>query len=87
MASILILGCSDIFLRRVLPALDNIDACTDIYVASKSKSVDLRNESQKIRIFYTDYDQALSKTDADWVYISTINSEHERLAIKSISYC
>ena len=35
---ILVLGCSSVFLRRVLPALNSCAEITKIHVASKSKS-------------------------------------------------
>ncbi len=78
---ILILGNSNIFQRKVLPALTKIKNIK-IELASKSlKTTNIRYER-----IYNNYEQALSKTTANLVYISLINSLHYKWAMKSLEY-
>ncbi len=86
MVNILVVGCSDIFIRRALPALQKIQSCKFIDVASKTKTRDILNNEIKIRNFYSSYEQAIINTDASWVYISIINSEHESIAQFALKY-
>ena len=78
---ILILGNSNIFQRKVLPALTKIKNLK-MELASKSlKTTNIRYEK-----IYNNYEHALSKTTANLVYISLANSLHYKWAIKSLEY-
>ena len=75
---ILVLGCSGVFLRRVLPALNKCSNIEMIHVASKNKSfsdIDL-NSSAKIGLWFDDYVTAINSSPAELVYISLPNSLH-----------
>ena len=76
---ILILGNSDIFQRKVLPALCKIKNLK-LELASKS----LKKTDKKIEKTYSSYQKALEETSAKLVYISLINSLHYYWAIKSL---
>ena len=75
--NILVLGYSKIFVKRVLPALLYIDKCINIDVASASHAQEQIISNRKIRNTYVNYDYAIRNSNADWVYISTVNSLHE----------
>ena len=78
---ILILGNSNIFQRKVLPALTKIKNLK-MELASKSlKSTNIRYEK-----IYNNYEHALNETTANLVYISLVNSLHYKWAIKSLEY-
>jgi predicted dehydrogenase len=78
---ILLLGYSDIARRRILPALRRV-GITAIDVASRSAGAVLP-EHLPARLF-EDYDQALRRTDAAIVYVSTVNSLHGHWARKAL---
>ena len=80
MTNILVLGYSKIFVRRILPALLYIDKCKNIDVASASHAQEEIISNRKIRNTYVNYDIAIRNSNANWVYISTVNSLHEQLA-------
>lgn len=80
---ILILGYSKIVRKRVIPAIGRIADITKVDVASRSSASQiLLPETIKGDIF-DDYEQALSKSTADIVYISTVNSTHAEWAEKA----
>jgi predicted dehydrogenase len=79
---VLLLGYSSIGKRRVIPALRRLGA-KSIDVASLSKSASESPDDFSIRMF-RDYDQALRETDAEVVYVSTVNSQHARWARKAL---
>ena len=83
---ILVLGCSGVFLRRVLPALNNCVEITKIHVASKSKSRAELDESvsYKIGFWFTTYLEAINASCADVVYLSLPNHLHFMWAKKSL---
>jgi NDP-hexose-3-ketoreductase len=85
MSTLLVIGCSDIFLRRVVPALKQIEACSTVDIASRSKEKSELLGIPKFGRHFKDYETAISQTTAKWVYISTINSEHERIALMAIA--
>jgi len=85
MSTVLVIGCSDIFLRRVGPALNQIKVCSVIDVASRSKEGSELLGIPKFGRHFNEYETAISQTAAKWVYISTINSEHERIALMAIA--
>lgn len=79
---VLLLGCSGIARRRVLPALaalghDSVD------IASVSADTTSLVESPPFRIF-RDYATALQRSDADVVYVSLINSLHARWTAEAL---
>lgn len=71
---VLLLGYSNIVRRRVLPALLSLGA-TSVDVASSSAAVVEGGNAVAVRLF-RDYDEALRQTDAQVVYVSTVNSLH-----------
>ncbi len=75
---ILVLGYSDVFLRRVLPALNSCAGVTKIHVASKSKLANQLSSdlSEKFGLFFNDYLAAINASCADLVYISLPNHLH-----------
>ena len=78
---ILILGNSDIFQRKIFPALLKIRNLK-IELASKSfKATNIKYEK-----VYKNYENALNKTTANLVYISLVNSLHYKWALKSLAY-
>ena len=79
--NILILGNSDIFQRKIFPALSKIRNLK-IELASKS----FKNTNIRYDKIYNDYENALSQTTANLVYISLINSLHYEWAMKSLKY-
>jgi len=83
---ILVLGCSDVFIRRVLPALNSCVEITKIHVASKSKLPPLADSKVfgKLGFWYDDYLTAINSFCADLVYISLPNHLHFIWAKKSL---
>lgn len=71
----LLLGFSDLFQRKVAqvwldsPLIDTVD------IATRSRSEQARNFA-KLNTLYTDYQQAVTESDADVAYISTTNDLH-----------
>lgn len=84
--NILVLGCSDVFIRRVLPALNSSDEINKINVASKSKRYNLLNCNlyNKLEIFFDDYSLAINSFCSDIVYISLPNHLHYIWVKKSL---
>ncbi|HEY9036487.1 MAG TPA: Gfo/Idh/MocA family oxidoreductase [Pseudomonadales bacterium] len=66
----LLIGCSDIARRRVLPAWESCTPITSIAVASKTHAAATQHAH------FDDYQQALDTVKPDLVYISLINSLH-----------
>ena len=86
---ILVLGCSSVFLRRVLPALNACKFVTKIHVASKGKprSVIEICYSQKIDKWFSRYSEALNALKASpsiLVYITLPNYLHYEWAEKCL---
>lgn len=78
----LLIGYSDIARRRVLPAL-SASGVDSIDIASISATKVDWPGKRKPRHF-RDYDRALLESDADMVYISTVNNLHAELAQKAL---
>ncbi len=78
---ILILGNSDIFQRKIFPALSGIKNLK-IELASKS----FKGNNKRYERIYNNYENALNETTADIVYISLVNSLHFKWAMKSLKY-
>ncbi len=81
MSKILILGYSNIVQKRIIPALNIIENCDHIEIASRSK---IPIKTKKIVKVYSDYFDALNKFDGNIVYISLHNSAHDAFIIESI---
>jgi dTDP-3,4-didehydro-2,6-dideoxy-alpha-D-glucose 3-reductase len=83
---ILVLGCSDVFLRRVLPALNSCEGITKIHIASVSKTRTLNQVKvcKKIGVWFDDYTAAIKSSYSDLVYISLPNHLHYIWAKKSL---
>lgn len=82
MSKVLLLGYSDIAIRRVIPAVNKIDEIFSIDVASRSKLIKPINKIKKV---YESYENAINESDSDIVYISLPNSNHFEYAIKSLN--
>ena len=82
---ILLLGYSSIAQRRIIPALTKLKNIESIDIGSRTllreKMILKRN---KIKNIFHGYKESLDKSSADVVYISTINTLHEQLALSSI---
>ena len=72
---LLILGYSSIVRRRVLPAARSVPAFDRISIASRSRGA---GGPETGVTWYSDYEVALESSAADIVYVSGINSTHER---------
>jgi predicted dehydrogenase len=81
---ILILGYSNIVRRRVIPALLSLVAVSRIEIASVSSAAQVELPEPRRGNVYDNYDQALSRSSADVVYISTLNIHHANLAEKAL---
>jgi len=81
---ILILGYSSIAKRRIIPALNKLNVIQAIDVGSCSTPNHKKRKNSKIHKIFENYSDALAQSDADIVYISTINSLHEKLAEASL---
>lgn len=73
---LLVLGLSNLFQRRALPALQDIEGLERIDVASRRGAVGWQRPDWLVGDMYDQYDDALRRTQADVVYISLVNSEH-----------
>ncbi|MEI6125398.1 MAG: Gfo/Idh/MocA family oxidoreductase, partial [Pseudomonadota bacterium] len=81
---ILIIGYSAIVKKRVLPALKKIEAIRCIDIATQSSASRLSSEKTFTGTAFTDYADALSKSTADIVYISLVNSSHAEWAEQAL---
>jgi predicted dehydrogenase len=74
---VLVIGWSDIVRRRVLPALDTIDAVAAIHVATTSADAGLASTTAKAgRVFTDGWQSALDECPDTLVYVSGINTDH-----------
>jgi predicted dehydrogenase len=78
----LLLGYSSIAKRRVLPALLS-SGIQPIDIASRSARFVDSSCGASVRLFH-DYDDALRQSDAAFVYVSTVNSDHACWARKAL---
>lgn len=78
MMRVLIIGHSRIVQKRVLPALQLLPSVSAIDLATRRPADvnGLRQQSPKLRAVYPDYADAIRHSDADLVYVSTVNSDH-----------
>ena len=75
---ILVLVCSEVFLRRVLPALYVCSGFTKIHIASKNKSIaniDIRYHD-KLGKWFDSYSNGINSLCSNFVYISLPNHLH-----------
>jgi NDP-hexose-3-ketoreductase len=78
---LLILGCSSVVRRRVLPAARTVPAIERVSLASRrprAADVDVNGD------WFDDYDAAIESSGADAVYVSGVNAEHERWVLRSL---
>jgi len=80
----LILGYSEIVKRRIIPAIQKIADFSYLGVASFSSAGRVSLPAAIDGEVFDDYDRALSKSSADLVYISTVNSRHAQWVKKSL---
>jgi predicted dehydrogenase len=81
---VLILGLSDIVKRRALPALRALGDLERVDVATRKASDRNLRDSWDSGDIYDDYALALDRSKAQLVYISLVNSEHQRWAQEAI---
>ncbi|MBI4620229.1 MAG: Gfo/Idh/MocA family oxidoreductase [Desulfobacterales bacterium] len=81
---ILFIGHSRIVQKRVLPALSEISFITDIDIASHTSASKISLPNRFKGEIFNDYNTALSKSKADLVYISIVNSAHAEWAEKAL---
>jgi predicted dehydrogenase len=82
--NILILGYSAIAKKRVLPALRKIEHISRIDIASRSSASGILAEAACNGMIFNDYADAISKSRADIVYISLVNSSHAEWAEQAL---
>lgn len=83
--NILLIGYSNISQKRILPALESVGIKrVDVASLSKSQSVVLPGKLNGKT--FNDYATALSETNPDLVYISTVNSLHSQWVKKALDY-
>lgn len=74
---VLLIGYSRIAQKRALPALHALPAVQiDIATQRLLDPAHLRAQHPKLNAVYFDYAQALRESNADLVYVSTVNSDH-----------
>ncbi len=78
------MGYSRVAQRRVLPALQALGSIESIAIASRRGSPSRDDLPGKVEETYADFARALEQSDADWVYVSTVNSEHEQWARRAL---
>jgi len=81
---ILLIGYSTLVQKRVLPALQKIKLVDSIDIASRSSAPGLLAEAAYNGTVFNDYADAISKSKADLVYISLVNSSHAQWAEKAL---
>ena len=82
---VLIIGYSEIVKKRVLPALEKMKRVDCIDIASRSFTSCIPEKKSRQGAFFADYDEALSKSKADLVYISLVNSKHAEWAERALA--
>jgi len=82
--NILIIGYSAIVKKRVLPALKKIEYIRRTDIASRSSAPDLLAEAAYNGTVFNDYADAISRSNADLVYISLVNSSHAEWAEQAL---
>ena len=78
---VLILGYSDLVIRKILPAIEKTSKVNTLDIASKTGNV---KDVNKLVTVYSDYNKALQLSDAEIVYVSLPNSLHYKYSKLSI---
>lgn len=81
---ILVIGNSNLFQKRILPALLNSDKISIIHLASHSKENETLIPAHKKGLFFNSYSEALKFVKPTLVYISLPNSLHAKWVEASI---
>lgn len=81
---LLILGYSNIVQKKALKGISQVDSIEKIDIASQSRFEEAKKDPLINGEVYSDYDVALSETEAELVYVSTVNSFHFVLAKKAL---
>ncbi|MCX5902643.1 MAG: hypothetical protein NTV89_04045 [Proteobacteria bacterium] len=85
--NILIISYSAIVKKRILPALRKIEGISSIDIASRSSASGLLAEAAYNGTVFNDYADAISRSNADLVYISLVNSSHAEWAEQALCPC
>jgi NDP-hexose-3-ketoreductase len=81
----LLIGYSKIAQKRVLPALAQV-GITRIDVASRSRAAAVALPERMSGQVFDDYETALVESQADLVYISTVNRTHAEWAEEALQH-
>lgn len=81
---ILFIGYSRIVQKRVLPAVLATPSISSVDIASQTSAPKISLPSERKGKIFDNYDSALSESEADLVYISTVNSEHTKWVEKAL---
>jgi NDP-hexose-3-ketoreductase len=81
----LLIGYSKIAQKRVLPALTQV-GITRVDVASRSRAAAVALPESISGQVFDDYETALAKSQADLVYVSTVNSTHAEWVEKALKH-
>ncbi|MEW6614407.1 MAG: Gfo/Idh/MocA family oxidoreductase [Thermodesulfobacteriota bacterium] len=81
---LLFIGYSRIVQKRVLPALLKLSSVTSIDIASRTSALKISLPDKFKGEIFDNYDKALSKSKANLVYISIVNSAHAEWAEKAL---
>jgi len=81
---LLILGYSSIAQRRVIPAAAQVEAISQISIASKSRPEPVEGWPKR-GAFFNDYDAALRESHSDIVYLSLPNAMHEYWVMSALT--
>jgi predicted dehydrogenase len=82
---ILFIGYSRIVQKRVLPSVLQIPSITHVDIASQTSAAKISLPGGYKGEIFDDYETALSKSTADLVYVSTVNSTHTRWVEKALT--
>jgi len=87
---LLILGCSSIVRRRVLPAAAAVPAIGRVSVASRSRGAGVADSFAGTDGpplgWFRDYDEALASSGADLVYVSGVNAAHAQWVLRALEH-
>ena len=81
---VLIIGYSAIVKKRVIPALAQISDVVNIDIASQSSRSEIRLVGTFEGQFFGNYEEALTESKANLVYVSTVNSLHAKWVEKAV---
>jgi dTDP-3,4-didehydro-2,6-dideoxy-alpha-D-glucose 3-reductase len=81
---ILLIGYSALVQKRVLPALQKMALVDSIDIASRGAGSGVLDAASCNGMVFNDYADALSRSNADLVYISLVNTSHAEWAEKAL---